>query len=423
MREPWREIREHLQKATMRIVIALGVAVASCAVALTASAATAPSDTLRAGEALSAGQQIFSPNTQYEVTMQSDGNLVEYLEGGRALWASRTSGATGAHAVMQRDGNLAIYATNGTAVWSSDSRTSRCPQLVLQNDGNLVIYARGPIWATNTVNSFLKPGDVLRPGWALYSPPPEDYELEMQANGNLALYDGAGTQLWATHTAGNPGAYAKMGKAGNLVVYSRDHKTLWATHTYKHPGAYLALLSNADLVVYQGSTPLWTSGTSGKGSGPSLAPKAPPAATCPVRRPPPPPAVPTPPVITVPVTTPVPTPPPSPPHKPRVLRVRLAISWTWDRAETRLRKVKVGTFPGKTRLWVKCKGRGCPRHLKGTTVSGPRRVRRMLHSLWGGHYREGDELFVSLLAPGWHAERAEITMRWGRLPKVNLIRK
>lgn len=396
---------------------------------LPAAAATASTGTLASGATLAAGQQILSPNGQYLLAMQSDGNLVESVYGGRVLWASQTSGNPGAHAVLQQGGNLVVYNANGAALWSSNSRTSGCPQLLVQNDGNVVLYGpKKAVWASHTVNSLLGSGGVLHPGWMLYSPPPEYERLVMQADGNLVLYNGAGKALWASHTGGHAGAYARLQKNGNLVVYTAAGKALWATNTSKHPGAHLTLQTDANLVLYLNGTALWSTATNGKGSGPTLAPKVPPAATCPAPTPAPAPAPP-PPVVTTPVTTPVPVPPPAPTptpapsaKHPKPLRIKLAISWTWDRAETRLRKAKVGSFPGKTRLTVGCKGHGCPRHMSKVTAKGPRAVHRLLHRLWGGHYRAGNKILVTLVAPGWRDEKAEIDIRWGNLPKIKLLR-
>jgi hypothetical protein len=104
-----------------------------------------------------------------------------------------------------------------------------------------------------------------------------------------------------------------------------------------------------------------------------------------------------------------------------VLRIKVAISWTWDRATTRLRKATVGSFPGRTQLLLQCRGRGCPRHPKAA-ATGPRGLHRLLRELEGRRYRAGDRLLISLNAPGYRAERAEIDFRWGRLPAIKLLR-
>jgi hypothetical protein len=56
--------------------------------------------------------------------------------------------------------------------------------------------------------------------------------LAMQADGNLAIYDGAGKCIWASDTGGNPLACLAAQDDGNLVIYAADQKrALWATKT------------------------------------------------------------------------------------------------------------------------------------------------------------------------------------------------
>ncbi len=62
------------------------------------------------GATFGQGQWIESPNGQFTVNMQADGNLVEY-QGGTAIWATGTSGAV--TTVMQADCNLVIYSSSG----------------------------------------------------------------------------------------------------------------------------------------------------------------------------------------------------------------------------------------------------------------------------------------------------------------------
>jgi hypothetical protein len=66
--------------------------------------------------------------------MQTDGNLVVYKNGGGpgkggALWATGTSGHSGAYAMMQNDGNLVVYKSTGGpgkggALWASGTTTT-----------------------------------------------------------------------------------------------------------------------------------------------------------------------------------------------------------------------------------------------------------------------------------------------------------
>lgn len=128
--------------------------------------------------------------------------------------------------------------------------------------------------------------------------------------------------------------------------------------------------------------------------------------------PPPPPTTTTGPVV----TTPVPTPLPVPTGK-RALRIKVTLAWTWNGSAIHLRKVKVGTMPGDTKLTMSCDGGGCPRH-SATKASGARRVRRALLRLAGHRYRAGDVLSVKLTAARYRQERARIFFRNGKRPLV-----
>ena len=427
MRRAWTVTSRHpLHRGLRRAALVLpGVAGLLTAVALSATAATpAAPTTLPANGTLTTGQYLQSPDGHFRVAMRSNGNLVESVTGGRWLWSTGTSKFPGARAFMQVNGNLVIYDTGNSAVWSSNSPTTGCPRLVLQNDGNLVIYATTAVWSAKVRLNKLVAGDVLRSGWSLYSRAPEVYRLTMLVDGNLALFDGSGNALWSTRTSGHAGAYASMQTDGNLVVYDRTGHVLWSTATNGHPGSHLQLLSdgNVDLIA-PGGTVLWRSATYHKGSGVSVAPPAPAPVTCPAPAPPAPPVTTTEtttttgPVVTVPVPVPVPTPKP----RPRTLRIRLTVSWTWNRATTRVSKVKVGTFPYRTSLQFQCKGRGCPRHRGKDLAKGIGGVHKLLHALVGRRYRAGDKLFVTLEAPGYRQERAELEFRWGRKPNVRLL--
>lgn len=122
------------------------------------------------------------------------------------------------------------------------------------------------------------------------------------------------------------------------------------------------------------------------------------------------------PVLTTPVTVTV----PRPPRRPQTLRVELTMSWTYDRAITRLVKVRVGSFPVRTGLRVRCLGRGCPRPTVAA-ATGRHRVRQLLRGLQGRRYRAGDRLLISFQAPGWAPERVRVKIRSWRIPKVRLL--
>ncbi len=137
--------------------------------------------------------------------------------------------------------------------------------LVMQSDGNLVIYANDtPIWATNTAG---------RPGaW-----------LGMQGDGNLVMYHN-GVAVWDSATAGS-GVWLVMQADGNLVLYTADNRALWSsgtagikgttlfTHERLQPGErlvsdggryHLVMQSDGNLVIYANDTPIWPTNTAGR---------------------------------------------------------------------------------------------------------------------------------------------------------------
>jgi hypothetical protein len=125
-----------------------------------------------------------------------------------------------------------------------------------------------------------------------------------------------------------------------------------------------------------------------------------------VAPPPPPPVQPTP------QPTPIPT-----PRAKHALKIKLLIKWSWRFGTTTLRSARVGHFPHSTRLTVSCKGRGCGRPAT-RSARGLKAVHRLLTRLTGHRYRAGDVLTITFTARGWKRERARITIRNGRLPRV-----
>ena len=114
--------------------------------------------------------------------------------------------------------------------------------------------------------------------------------------------------------------------------------------------------------------------------------------------------------------TPQPTPIPTPRTR-HALKIKLLMKWSWRFGTTTLRLTRVGRFPHSTRLTVACKGRGCGRPAK-MSAAGSRGVHRLLSRLLGRRYHAGDVITITFTARGWKRERARITIRNGRLPRV-----
>jgi hypothetical protein len=99
-----------------------------------------PGTRVAAGDLLVSGHEIKSPDGQYRLTYQADGNLVLY-RGTTALWATMKFSAPG-RATMQSDGNFVVYDNAGRAVWASGTQGHAGAWLSIQNDGTLAIYEK-----------------------------------------------------------------------------------------------------------------------------------------------------------------------------------------------------------------------------------------------------------------------------------------
>ena len=84
-------------------------------------------------------------------------------------------------------------------------------QLILQSDGNLVLYdgSHKALWASNTNNQAVS-------------------QCIMQTDGNLVIYGFPGP-LWSSKTAGNTESYLRVQDDGNTVIYHPS--PTWATNT------------------------------------------------------------------------------------------------------------------------------------------------------------------------------------------------
>lgn len=100
---------------------------------------------------IAVGSRIYSPDTRFYLTMQSDGNFVLYGPSG-LLWHSNTAGSSASYVAFQGGGNLVLYTAGGTVIWNSSTWGHDCSTLTVQNDGNVVIRSMDgtALWATNT---------------------------------------------------------------------------------------------------------------------------------------------------------------------------------------------------------------------------------------------------------------------------------
>ena len=143
--------------------VVVAAAVGLAAVWALAGGSTGASSELRSGGTLQPGQSLTSANGHFRLTMQSDGNLVEYrVPADSPVWATATSGNFGAYAVMQVDGDFVVYPGGHSspapghqtpALWSSGTFGHPGATVTLTADGTTVVRAPGhasPLWTSGT---------------------------------------------------------------------------------------------------------------------------------------------------------------------------------------------------------------------------------------------------------------------------------
>jgi hypothetical protein len=112
--------------------------------------------TLGPGQVLPVNQPIASPNGQFQLVLQPDGDLALRDNQNGVLWSSGTSGQTVSQCIMRTDGNLVIYGRPSgpepgpeDVLWSSRTEGNPGSFLRVTDQGRLVIYRpRTPIWAS-----------------------------------------------------------------------------------------------------------------------------------------------------------------------------------------------------------------------------------------------------------------------------------
>lgn len=111
-------------------------------------------------------------------------------------------------------------------------------------------------------DNILYTGETLTAGQSLtYG----SYNLTMQRDCNLVLYDN-GRAEWSTGTDNRGSScFARMQTDGNLVLYDGSERVLWASNTDREQGNYVLVLQrDRNVVIYGGA--MWASRTNSIGT-------------------------------------------------------------------------------------------------------------------------------------------------------------
>ncbi|MFT3839921.1 MAG: GH25 family lysozyme [Myxococcaceae bacterium] len=257
----------------------------ACSGGAPAVAAPTGCGAIQSGTGLAKGSSITSCDGRFSLVMQSDGNLVQYSNG-IAMWATMTQ-QHGEVTVMQGDGNLVVYDAGGCAIWASKTDGHNGASFAMQDDGNLVIYDTGShaLWSSGSGPMGGKPaascgtlaaGEALAPG-ATLTACGGCFNLEMQSDGNLVVYQKGGGPLWASQTTMMDGFVTEVQADGNVVLVSKAGCELWSSMTGGHNGAHLSMQDDGNLVVYDtANNPIWQSASVACAGGCNCKPPPPP---------------------------------------------------------------------------------------------------------------------------------------------------
>jgi hypothetical protein len=214
--------------------------------------ASAATGTLTPGQTLAPGASITSPSGRYSLNMQTDGNLV-LRTSTRVVWNAGTL-TPNSHLDLAANGTLSIVNPGGTAIWTSG--VTGATELAV-TDGGLLELLRGSAVIWTRFATIMRMGERMVGGETLYSADGLVH-LQLTTTGDLVLARASRT-IWASNTAGNPGAFLILQSDGNLVLYAADGRALFNSHTWNHTGVVLSIQGDVFAAVMSGPTMLWAS--------------------------------------------------------------------------------------------------------------------------------------------------------------------
>ena len=189
--------------------------------------------TLASGTVLAGGSSEYSPNGQFDLTMNPDGQLSYSEVGGPTLWSTPTTGSPGAVATIA-NGALVITSYGGQPLWSTNT-TGGTGELRLASNGRLMLVSgASTLWSSGRTLTTMQPGSSLRPGWYVSSPNAR-CELTMTVNGALRLVTADHQTFWRNDTRVS-GAHTELRPSGSLVTVNAAGDVVWSSGTSSgHP--------------------------------------------------------------------------------------------------------------------------------------------------------------------------------------------
>ncbi|OQV24848.1 Fibroblast growth factor receptor-like protein 2 [Hypsibius exemplaris] len=251
---------------------------------------------VESGDALFAGDSLWSPSRNVHLKSVSSGDWVIYRQcDKRPIWSSGTSTFTTSKTppsmVMQENGNLAIYGADQRLLWSSGTFTPRFAgaKLRLDDTGSLCIYTvKECLWKSGAYAlcrpepspTFEKADVILQSGMSLMagksiSSNEGSCSLAVRPDGNVILTrrcDGAAVfsvrhGIGFTENLGTDENSQVVGleltRSGDLTLTDRNYRK----HTFKNVSsrfdatsiaADLRLREDCGMCIFKGGACLWT---------------------------------------------------------------------------------------------------------------------------------------------------------------------
>lgn len=243
------------------VVVGSGVGVAAVAIGA-GPAQAAVIDRLSNGASLAPGEQLVSANKAYQLTLQTNGDLV-LTKGSTVTWRTNTAGKGGVRLSMLSNGYLLLATKSWATVWLASARAVPGPWLQLRNDGILAIYdnTNRLVW-TNTggyVHDRLANGASLATGQSMVSRY-NGYRLVLRSDGNVVILTLKNAVLWQSGTVGTGGTRLTVGTNGNLTLTTAKGAITWQTQSVgvASPSLLLGTTGTATLTDATGRT-AWSS--------------------------------------------------------------------------------------------------------------------------------------------------------------------
>ena len=224
-----------------------------------ASGSTATSATgLVVGKSIGLGKSCWSSDSQWQLLLQSSGNLV--VSGKQGItWSTKTAGLGVTAASLASNGALILTDRTGAVLWSNKRTVATASSISFDNTGNLVAVTSSgdPYWSSQSgpirlpappsSASTLTTSAKLTVGKSLVSANGA-YHAKLRATGSFVITNNAGSVLWNNKvTDRRAGDSITVTSTGDLREITSSGSVLFSTGSSAFDAAYLVMGNDGHL--------------------------------------------------------------------------------------------------------------------------------------------------------------------------------